>query len=304
MKHVRPVFLSVLSLFIAVGVMSAQQPGVDSTGLPGDQFSLQGALDLFRQSASPEAFEKALNSEDNHVNNLDLDEDGQVDYVRVVEQVSGDIHNLVLQVPVSDNESQDVAVIEIEKTGPETAHIQIVGDEDLYGEEVIIEPDAPASAQQERDPQVGRSHGPAVEEADGIIVNVWLWPSVRFIYGPLYRPWISPWRWHYHPVWFRPWRPLGWSVFYPFGRPYRRACVVVPVYRVPRAHAIYRPIRVTSVTVHTRHQVAVNNFRVTRTRTTISGPRGRTVTRQSTRVQGPNGGHIKRSKTTYKHRRG
>ncbi len=34
---------------------------------------------------------------------------------------------------VSASESQDVAVIELEKTGDNRAVIQIVGDEDIYG---------------------------------------------------------------------------------------------------------------------------------------------------------------------------
>ena len=55
----------------------AQQTGQDSTGLPGDNFSLQGALAIFENATSPEEFEKAINTEGNHVNNLDLDGDGE-----------------------------------------------------------------------------------------------------------------------------------------------------------------------------------------------------------------------------------
>ena len=32
----------------------------DSTGLPGDNFSLEGAIELFKQAGSPEEFEKLL----------------------------------------------------------------------------------------------------------------------------------------------------------------------------------------------------------------------------------------------------
>ncbi|HNP53615.1 MAG TPA: hypothetical protein PKK69_03335, partial [Ferruginibacter sp.] len=100
----------------------AQDPATaDSTGLPGDQFSLPGALSLFKSSASPEAFEKALNEENNHVNNLDLDNDGQTDYVQVIDQSSENMHAFILRVAVSESESQDIAVIELEKTGDETA---------------------------------------------------------------------------------------------------------------------------------------------------------------------------------------
>ncbi len=47
---------------------------------------------------------------------------------------------LYLQAIVSQNESQDIAVIELEKTGENNAVLQIVGDEDIYGEETIVEP--------------------------------------------------------------------------------------------------------------------------------------------------------------------
>ena|GEM_PF-2470660 len=46
-----------------------------------------------------------LNTENNDVNNLDLNDDGQIDYVRVVDRMDGDVHAIVLQVPVSASES-------------------------------------------------------------------------------------------------------------------------------------------------------------------------------------------------------
>jgi hypothetical protein len=55
------VFLSALIVFPAW--TQAIFPA-DSTGLPGDNFSLEGALELFKKSASPEEFEKLLNTED------------------------------------------------------------------------------------------------------------------------------------------------------------------------------------------------------------------------------------------------
>lgn len=79
--------LSILCFSVCMTTyMAAQQSGVDSTGLPGDNFSLQGALQLFHDAANIEDFEKALNTESNHVNNLDLDGDGNIDYVRVIDK--------------------------------------------------------------------------------------------------------------------------------------------------------------------------------------------------------------------------
>ncbi|MEQ1677864.1 MAG: hypothetical protein ABL876_14235 [Chitinophagaceae bacterium] len=295
MKKIKHFFcLAAGALFITASVQAQNQSGVDSTGLPGDNFSLQGALQLFQDAASPEAFEEAINKEGNHVNNLDLDGDGDIDYVKVVSKKDDDAHVFILQVAISEKETQDIAVIELEKTGKESAVIQIVGDEDIYGEQIIIEPDSGgADAGYNNYSNNSNLSGPNAEfenEIPGIVVNVWIWPSVRFVYGPGYRPWVSPWRWHYYPAWWKPWKPFAWKVWHPFRVHYHRPFVVVHTHRVIHAHRVYTPYRTTSVAVRTRHSTCVNNYRVTRSRTTVTGPRGKTTTVKKTTVTGPRGG--------------
>ncbi|UPK71985.1 hypothetical protein [Chitinophaga filiformis] len=259
MRHYFTAFLLCLGMTLTA---SAQEtPEQDSTGLPGDNFSLQGALDLFKQSASPEAFEKLLNSPDSKVNNLDLNEDGNTDYIRVINKKDNDVQVFILQALVSSTESQDVAVIELQKNGDNNAIIQIVGDADIYGESVIAEPAAEEGNAFNYTPA---THGPSAYSPEGIVVNVWLWPCVRFVYAPAYTVWVSPWTWVSHPVWYRPWRPLPWHVYRPVRYAYARRYVVVPVYRIPPARVIYRPVRTTSVTVINRNRVVVNNYRTTR----------------------------------------
>lgn len=278
-------------LFISVYATAQSQPGVDSTGLPGDNFSLQGALQLFQQSASVEDFEKAINLESNHVNNLDLNGDGETDYIRVIDKSDNEAHAFVLQVPVSEKESQDIAVIELEKTGDTTAVIQIIGDEEIYGEAVIVEPDGGGEDAfiNYTDSHLSGPNAAYEFSAPRIVINVWSWPSVRFVFGPSYRPWISPWRWHSYPGWWRPWRPFAWHAWHPFRVHYNRPFVVVHTHRVMHAHRIYTPFRSSSLTVRTRHAAAVGNYRVTRTRTDVTGPRGRTTTVKKTTVTGPRG---------------
>lgn len=170
----------------------------DSTGLPGDNFSLQGALEMFQKASSPEEFERSINTGDNHVNNLDLNDDGEVDYVRVIDKMDKDVHAFVLQVPVSETENRDVAVIELEKTGENSAVVQIIGDEDIYGEQKIIEPKG--KNEEDAMDEEGGGNGPSVttppvySPAPVVVVNVWAWPCVRFVYAPAYRVWVSPWR--------------------------------------------------------------------------------------------------------------
>ena len=283
----------------------AQEPaGADSTGLPGDHFSLQGALQMFQQSSSLEDFEKRINTQGNYVNNLDLNGDGETDYVRVVDQKDNDVHAIVLQVPVSGSENQDIAVIEIEKTGDTTAMLQIIGDEDIYGEQVIVEPDGGGEEDEmEEKPAGGGPYWDGNTSAYRIVVNVWFWSPVRFVYAPAYRPWDSPWKWRVYPTWWRPWRPLAWHVYHPLRWHYHRPFVVVRTHRVIHAHRIYTSHRVVSVSVRTRHAAHVSNYRVTRSKTTVTGRRGNTFTKKTTTVRGP-GGHVKAQKTTIKKRRG
>jgi hypothetical protein len=129
---------SVLVCFL-LGSNAFSQTKPDSLGLPGDNFDLYAALELFKKAETPEDFEKAINSNDNEVNHLDLDGDGKADYVSIVDKKDSDVYTLVLQVTVSASEIQNVAVIEVEKTGNNKTHVQIVGDEELYGKKYIIE---------------------------------------------------------------------------------------------------------------------------------------------------------------------
>ena len=301
MKLIKKVFL--VPTLLMVGALGIQAQENDSTGMPGDHFSLEGALDLFKKANNPEEFEKLLNTEDNRVNNLDLDGNGEIDYINVVEKQDKDAHIFILRVAVSESENQDIAVIEVEKTGAETAVLQIIGDEEIFGEQKIVEPGEGEDKEDESNQPGGPFHSyydPT--STNGVIVNVWFWPTVRHVYRPGYSVWVSPWRWRHYPGWWRPWRPLAWHVYHPYRVRYRPGFAVVRTHRVVYAHRVYTPVRASSVTVRTRHAVARKNYTVTRSRTTVTGPRGNSVTRRTTTVQGRNG-RVKASKTTVKRRR-
>ncbi|HEY0979070.1 MAG TPA: hypothetical protein VGE21_16485 [Flavobacteriales bacterium] len=232
-------------LLYASATMAQTPTAADSTGLPGDDLSLQGALELFRNAKDMEAFEKALNNPDNKVNNLDLNKDGNVDYIRVVDIGEGDIHAITLRVPVSEKESQDVAVIELEKTGDKSARVLIRGDVLLYGDSVLLEPVSEVMKQEKG------AGGPAFGEAYPVFVwvNVWGWPCVSYIYAPAYVYWDSPWYWGYYPGWYRPWRPWGWSAWYGYSYHYHGWCRPV-YYNAPTdAYGIYAPRRSMSTRV-------------------------------------------------------
>ncbi|MGL4599214.1 MAG: hypothetical protein ACRCYO_16960 [Bacteroidia bacterium] len=243
------------SIFLAgCSTLPIHAQDADSTGLPGDQLDLYAVLDLFKTAESIEAFEQALNSETNAVNNLDLNGDDQVDYIRVVDRTDSGAHAITLQVAVSESESQDIAVIELEKDGEASAVVQLVGDEDLYGKDYVVEP-------AEQEGSMDKKFGQGFVPARPVVVNVWGWRCVRFVYAPAYVVWVSPYRWGYYPRVWRPWRPVAWRVYHPRFVHHRVHYRVVHVHRVSRAHRCYHRQRVVSPTVRARHAAHHNGAR-------------------------------------------
>ena len=284
---------SLLALMVAIFLSTPVQAQEESegTGYPGDNFSLEAALDIFKDSKSLEDFEKQLNTEKNNVNNLDLNEDGEIDYIRVEDKMNGDVHAIVLQVPVSKNESQDIAVIEIEKTGKENAMLQIIGSADVYGEEKIVEPFKEEGS--------GGKGGPDADyEVKRIIVNVYFWRPVRFIYAPNYVVWVSPWRWAYYPSYWRPWRPYPYHRYHSHVVVHRRHYHVVTTHRVTRAHKVYTPHRRSSTVVVKR----TNTVKVNRTRNKTTVTRSTTTTKQN-KATAPNATRKRSSTAVQKQNR-
>ncbi len=245
MKTINKIFAALFISSISATSFAQAPQTPDSLGLPGDNLNLYGVLYLFKESKTVEEFEQKLNTPDNKVNNLDLNHDGQTDYIRVIDYGKNGLHSLVLQDPITSTESQDLAVVEIEQQGNDNAHIQIVGDEDLYGKNYIIEPQDEQQVQ-----QVPVDNGPPTQ----VYVNVWAWPSIQFMYGPSYSYWNSPWYWGYYPQWWSPWRPMHyhayWRDMYGYRGYYHRAYEN----HIIAAHSVYYGHRQTSVVVHNNIQ--------------------------------------------------
>ncbi len=221
--------LLITSLLFASSLFAAE---VDSTGLEGDNLDLNAVMDLFKDSDSPEDFEKKLNTQSNHVNNLDLNGDGEVDYIRVIDSGDTTSHALTLQVAVNETESQDVAVIELEETADDVVQIQIVGDTELYGDNYILLPEAAGTSP--------------------VIVNVIMWRPVRFMWTPGYVLWVSPWKYRHHPTWFRPWKPLQWHAYHGHVAHHHAHCRRVYVRSFSHAYS-HHYHRTHSATFHANH---------------------------------------------------
>jgi hypothetical protein len=227
-KHLIYTLLLAAGLFNPSRITLAQNDEqVTKLGLPGDNFNLAAMLDIFQRSKTLEEFEAAINSDTAKLNNLDLNNDNQTDYIRVQDTPKDGLHTIVLTTDINKVESQDIAVIFVEKKENEVK-IQVVGDEELYGENYIIEP---AVAPEGGTPNPGY-------KGDGTMIinqtnNYYYdtennfygsrpsyspypsgWVIVIHLYGPVYQAWNSPWYWGYYPAWWKPWRPFYWDHYY------------------------------------------------------------------------------------------
>ncbi|MCQ2182198.1 MAG: hypothetical protein MJY89_02180 [Bacteroidales bacterium] len=94
----------------------------------------------FAQSNSIEEFESLLNNSAYLISNLDLNNDGFVDYLRVVETVEGFCHVFIIQAVLGMNVFQDIATIVVEAPKLQTWHVEIIGAPYIYGPNYILNP--------------------------------------------------------------------------------------------------------------------------------------------------------------------
>ncbi len=93
----------------------------------------------FAESNSLEEFEMLLNSSTYMLSSLDLNRDGYVDYLRVVEAVNGYNHVIVIQAVLAQNIFQDVATLTAEMNY-QTPYVQIIGSPYVYGPNYYVRP--------------------------------------------------------------------------------------------------------------------------------------------------------------------
>lgn len=144
-----------------------------------DNLDLRAVASIFGESKNLEDFEFRLNDPSLQISNLDLNNDNQIDYLRVIESVEQTTHLVIIQAVLGRDLFQDVATIEVEKDQRNrTVQVQVVGDVFLYGSNYIYEP---------------------VYTINPIIYT--------HFWGPRYVVWASPWYWNYYPTYFVAWHP-------------------------------------------------------------------------------------------------
>lgn len=100
---------------------------------------LNAVAAAFAESNSIREFEQILNSSRYMINNLDLNRDGWVDYLRVIETRNGYYHALLIQSCLAPGVFQDVATLVAERRS-DRLYVEVVGDRYLYGYNYIVRP--------------------------------------------------------------------------------------------------------------------------------------------------------------------
>lgn len=129
-------FFCIAGLALCVGVTSSDETyDVNVTQMvDADKgLDLRAVGEILKKSKTAEDFERLLNSPDSGVNNLDLDADGKVDYIKVTEFGSDQVRGFSLTTEVARGEVQEVATIKIQKKGDDDAQVEYHGNPAIYG---------------------------------------------------------------------------------------------------------------------------------------------------------------------------
>lgn len=133
---------------------------------------LNAVAAAFAESRSVREFEQLLNSSRYMINNLDLNRDGWIDYLRVIETRNGYYHTLLIQACLAPSVFQDVATLVAERRS-DRLYVEVIGDPYLYGRNYIVRP---------------------------VFVKR---PPLWDVYGrPTYDPWRSPYHYSYWPSYY------------------------------------------------------------------------------------------------------
>ena len=139
---------------------------------------LNAVAAAFAESRSVQEFEQLLNSSRYMINNLDLNRDGWIDYLRVIETHKGYYHTLLIQACLAPGVFQDVATLIAERRA-DVLMVEVIGDTYLYGYNYIVRP---------------------------VFVKR---PPMWDVYGrPSYNPWSSPYHYGYLPSYYTKPKPI------------------------------------------------------------------------------------------------
>lgn len=149
---------------------------VSSAGDLSEGLDLNALGEVFQSSTDLQHFEQQINNPELYLNNLDINGDGKVDFLRVLEEETDYGRLITIQAIVGENTFTDVAYIDIQRDNSGKYQVQIRGEEALYGERTYYVP-----------------------RYDYVT-----WPIVLSLWGPDYYYYNSPYYWGHYPTWYSP----------------------------------------------------------------------------------------------------
>ncbi|GGA76267.1 hypothetical protein GCM10008015_16090 [Flavobacterium palustre] len=217
------IFLSLIASFLSIQTEAQNRSSVNAMSNEiSDNLDLRAVASIFGESRNLEDFERRLNDPELQISNLDLNNDNEVDYLRVIETVEYNTHVVIIQSVLDRDVYQDVATIDIERNN-NSVQVQFIGNEYMYGPNYIYEP---------------------------------VYYSTPLIYASFwatnYRPYVSNWYWNYYPSYYYAWRPypiyryrnninlcVNFNNYYNYVS-YRRSNIAISIYNTRRANAYER----------------------------------------------------------------
>ena len=185
LKIIIGVFIAIVLWMFLFGRSSSPRYGdvnIQAQVTAADGLNLKAVGELVKKAKNAEEFELLLNSPKS-VNNLDLNEDGKVDYIHVTEYGNDQAKGFSLTVQPAPGETQEVATIDIEKSG-EKAEVEIKGNEQIYGRNHYHHYSSPLTS----------------------------FLLMSYLFSP-HRMFFSPWGYGYYPGGYGAYRPVSSSAY-------------------------------------------------------------------------------------------
>jgi len=110
-----------------------QQTAVVQGYMAGEMFDLQAVAGLIPEARDGAHLEELINDPTSGINNLDLDENDEVDYVKMTEFGGSMARGFSLTTELGENQVQEIATITFQQTGG-NARAEIQGNRRIYGD--------------------------------------------------------------------------------------------------------------------------------------------------------------------------
>ena len=137
-----PFFVTGLAALLALSLCTqcrsgdrevSQNVNITVSQQAADGLDLEAVTNLLKDVKTPEELEQKINAEQPRINNLDLNEDDTVDYVKVDQySAEGGIQGFSLSTELAPGDIQELATIELKEENG-TVNAQTTGNSNVYG---------------------------------------------------------------------------------------------------------------------------------------------------------------------------